>query len=640
MHIFETAAANTHTHPSSFSSRSHARSDVSQCSDNGDIGADLTHYEMSSCLPVSNKIPHSVPGSFSSSNGASHPDVDDGNQGKREGSPGVPALLDRLFCMVQVTPVSSLCSALSRIALSSSPGNATQDPSLQSFQVMIPLSDPCMAELLQDVHLQHECVVEEDVYPKGSEALHLLPDHACSRSHSLKHNSKGSIMSATSKAEKVAYTGLEDFDNTQRNGDKIGRNGDSCQQDGDNSLTDFHHQYLVLPGSRLHAYSDCGINDNSPPNTLNDGGDSYYLIQLHGGGRDRTENDNNPHQPQLQPRGVMQHSSVLHDDELLRSLLSTCDVNITAAGVRNRVPSDSAVNIPTTCVRGTLDLDTLEDSNSSQQPHMLSNFTPILTYDEKCKDAIHDVERGRERERRGNVGEVESLHSPRRWDASVLSTLCRWRSCLLEGYRKSPHLCQYHSDLKVFLDNRSTSSAISDATKFLPRRVPNLSGAGSSLETVFGPAVDSRKDLTMIRAASTLLQELWDGKLKATLRSFVKKTAHDMRMRKRLMAAAKSHQLLVRTPVLKPSSNTSPTKAVGMKKKATSHSDGPSCSHNTPVISPHKGKHDVPSLSLSSIHMPLVPKPPVWAVWKDRSILERCVENIILFFIECHAAFS
>ena len=38
-------------------------------------------------------------------------------------------------------------------------------------------------------------------------------------------------------------------------------------------------------------------------------------------------------------------------------------------------------------------------------------------------------------------------------------------------------------------------------------------------------ALDNKRDLTMIRAASTLLQELWDGKLKATLRSFVKKTA-------------------------------------------------------------------------------------------------------------------
>ena len=37
--------------------------------------------------------------------------------------------------------------------------------------------------------------------------------------------------------------------------------------------------------------------------------------------------------------------------------------------------------------------------------------------------------------------------------------------------------------------------------------------------------LDNKRDLTMIRAASTLLQELWDGKLKATLRSFVKKTA-------------------------------------------------------------------------------------------------------------------
>ena len=69
-----------------------------------------------------------------------------------------------------------------------------------------------------------------------------------------------------------------------------------------------------------------------------------------------------------------------------------------------------------------------------------------------------------------------------------------------------------------------------EAAKYLPKKAPSLPSPH--------PLSDPRRDLMIIRAASTLLQELWDGKLRATVKSFTKKVSAGMAPRKRLEAAA------------------------------------------------------------------------------------------------------
>ena len=129
----------------------------------------------------------------------------------------------------------------------------------------------------------------------------------------------------------------------------------------------------------------------------------------------------------------------------------------------------------------------------------------------------------------------EDVSRPNKWDPAVLSTLCRWRACLCEASddSSSKNLCRYHSQLRHFLDEKSQALAkggktvTSESTKYLPKRAPNLSSITSEV----------KRDLVLIRAASTLLQELWDGKLHATLKSFLKKTISDLGIRRRLELA-------------------------------------------------------------------------------------------------------
>lgn len=129
----------------------------------------------------------------------------------------------------------------------------------------------------------------------------------------------------------------------------------------------------------------------------------------------------------------------------------------------------------------------------------------------------------------------EDTSRPNKWDPAVLSTLCRWRACLCEASKESPskYLCKYHAQLGHFLDEKSQALAkggknvTSESAKYLPKRAPNLSTITSEV----------KKDLVLIRAASTLLQELWDGKLHATVKSFLKKTISDLGIRRRLELA-------------------------------------------------------------------------------------------------------
>lgn len=120
----------------------------------------------------------------------------------------------------------------------------------------------------------------------------------------------------------------------------------------------------------------------------------------------------------------------------------------------------------------------------------------------------------------GNVTEGDGVK--RIWDPTILSTVCRWRSCLCEcsdsssqerSSQKNNYLCAYHSELKAFLDAQhakdgSSSSASSESAKYLPRKAPlfNTASTGGGVDGTTAAAEDAKKDVITIRAASTLLQ--------------------------------------------------------------------------------------------------------------------------------------
>eukprot|EP00636_Phaeomonas_parva_P000207 CAMPEP_0118857104 /NCGR_PEP_ID=MMETSP1163-20130328/4343_1 /TAXON_ID=124430 /ORGANISM="Phaeomonas parva, Strain CCMP2877" /LENGTH=1033 /DNA_ID=CAMNT_0006790357 /DNA_START=145 /DNA_END=3246 /DNA_ORIENTATION=+ len=105
--------------------------------------------------------------------------------------------------------------------------------------------------------------------------------------------------------------------------------------------------------------------------------------------------------------------------------------------------------------------------------------------------------------------------SKRHWDGNILGDVCRWRSCLCTkgngggGGKKSggsQHLCDTHAALKAFLD--STSKA--EASRFLPKKPPTNA--------------DRLSDARLIRYASSLLTEINNGKLYATIKTFCRRS--------------------------------------------------------------------------------------------------------------------
>ena len=144
------------------------------------------------------------------------------------------------------------------------------------------------------------------------------------------------------------------------------------------------------------------------------------------------------------------------------------------------------------------------------------------------------------------AGDNKEEGKARKWDPFMLSTVCRWRSCLQEqnGVKSPKYLCEYHADMCNRLDEQAAAAneangttggssgkrgsknvVVSESVKYLPKKTPIA---------VPSSVPEEKRDLFVIRSASTLLQELWDGKLKTTLKSFTKKVLQDMSLRKRL----------------------------------------------------------------------------------------------------------
>lgn len=170
-----------------------------------------------------------------------------------------------------------------------------------------------------------------------------------------------------------------------------------------------------------------------------------------------------------------------------------------------------------------------------------------------------------------------TTNSKREWEQAVLSSLCFWRACLCLSVASSPSsaasqvpLCRYHSELRMSLDyhlpnansNNSSNAAASsnsESAKYLPKKPPvipatpsHLTQGNSNPSNMNSIAVlqelqawQSKRDLQLLRAASTLLQELWDGRLKQTVKLFAKKVAVDMRQRAVMEAALQQMKRLL-----------------------------------------------------------------------------------------------
>lgn len=128
----------------------------------------------------------------------------------------------------------------------------------------------------------------------------------------------------------------------------------------------------------------------------------------------------------------------------------------------------------------------------------------------------------------------------RQWDATLLSPLCLWRACLSPACappaatasalsQTQAQLCRYHHELRASLDAQLSAGGASESAKFLPKKPPALQPPPAAAQDA--QQWQSKRDLQLLRAASSLLQELWDGRLKSTVRLFAKKVAGDMRLR-------------------------------------------------------------------------------------------------------------
>jgi len=110
--------------------------------------------------------------------------------------------------------------------------------------------------------------------------------------------------------------------------------------------------------------------------------------------------------------------------------------------------------------------------------------------------------------------------SPSKWDSTLLGNFCRWRSCLrhASAHPAPRSLCVHHAHLKQFLDARAPKGKPSETGRFLPKRPP-------ATKRTSPPTTSD--DLALLKAASSLLQELVSGKLAATIDAFCQRACGD-----------------------------------------------------------------------------------------------------------------
>ena len=223
--------------------------------------------------------------------------------------------------------------------------------------------------------------------------------------------------------------------------------------------------------------------------------------------------------------------------------------------------------------------------------------------------------------------------SKRKWDPNVLSYVCRWRSCMCDavavrhpttGRLSYKQLCAYHEELKQFVDGKSSSSKLGggaggaaqlESAKYLPRKAPIFpsasavtAGGGGKVTADVVSQVSAKRDLQIIRAASSLLQELWDGKLRTTLRSFTKKVARDIALRPFLESCMPT--FLSAHPLYSPEAQ---LHLLQQQQQLRRNPFGLVSYLHQRVKSAAQGGQE----------LSLLPPRPTWAIWKSKKYYER-----------------
>jgi hypothetical protein len=319
------------------------------------------------------------------------------------------------------------------------------------------------------------------------------------------------------------------------------------------------HKY-VLVSDEFHATQECDASDGARPQPRQ----CFYLVQLRNADNAGTVTAIGDLSPTA---GENVGNNALREEEG-KHLAHILNARRTGFGL----PSSST-------------------PSQSDRTNISGRTTPRKTKD-LSSDSVTPVE-----------DDDQSKSKRKNWDPTVLSTVCRWRSCLAECAESSPkYLCAYHTSLYMFLEGNSKNGS-GEAAKYLPKRAPLLMSSNT--------LTDGRKDLLMIRAASTLLQELWDGKLKATMRSFTKKVNYDMGLRSRLESS-----LSLTSAAWASRDGKEVRSGAKSREKAKDPGDTLGNSVTKKFISAEEIEQ--------SLYVPAVPS---WAVWKDEESLKRTIEG-------------
>ena len=490
-----------------------------------------------------------------------------------------PRKLDRLFCLVHATPVlrsdpSAQMSEREREKGREREREREQKQSIDGevisaliprmrndldefisypIDIMMPLSDPCMRELAKSVYPSPEYnqISSRDI-------LQLLPDRARSRGFHL---------------------------------DPLGTEASKGQgQTRDEEMEmEMEFKYLMISENDLLPLRSKDLCGKMNRKSENDGCEAFYCIQL---------SDKNI---LSDAERIGLTYSNMSEEKLLKHMLAN-RMSMSAYTHPDKI-SVSSVLGDSKCRPCS---SRSSDMQCTQPPSQVPPTRPKRLADKELIVA-----------ERGDYGykwedeepATTAIGSER--DSSVLSTMCYWRSCQSEASASTCNLCAYHSDLKSFLDREAMTnliSAPSDALKYLPRKVPAI-----SIELEQG---DERfRDSRIIRAASTLLQELGEGKLKFTIRSFIRKTVEEIRCKRRLEVAAAS----CRKPQLA-NDSLEQLKCNSSLRQTGSARSSLTGARTRRMVEP--GSID-PSLTQPAVVMPSPPSSPMWARWKNEDLLRR-----------------
>ena len=239
-----------------------------------------------------------------------------------------------------------------------------------------------------------------------------------------------------------------------------------------------------------------------------------------------------------------------------------------------------------------------------------------------------------------------SQRNPGDNSSNQLYRRCDWRSCLScvvnsssssvpSSSSSSIALCQYHSQLKEFIDVTMVSSSttttgsstsrieksapLKNSAKFLPKQsqpnsnesaqqqaqqgqqLPPMSSASTSVVS------QTKRDLKMLRSSSVLLQEIWDGRLKTTIQTFVQKTIQELNY-KQFLDNFQGNQFLL----------------ASLSQMALIPSQSSSSSASSSVLSPSSHRIPPPHSSislpicLSRLFSSISLTSPTWMLWKEK----------------------